>query len=338
MTWEGLWYHRRARWLSLLLLPVSWVYAWGARLNRARHRPQRVEGLTVISVGNIVAGGAGKTPFVIWLAQWARSAGKRVAVLSRGHGRRSTDILHLSGTSPVTSVEAGDEPALMHRRLPEVEVWVGSDRLELARLAKKHGADVAILDDGFQHHRLARDLDIVIVGDLGNQRALPAGPLREPLSVLQHAQVIIGRGGSAEGTPHTSHARHAAFQWELTAFVDEVGRTHPLHELQGVPLVALSGIARPAEFERQLTLAGAQVKAHAIFGDHHHFTDAELRTVRALAASHRARIITTEKDRERLGNRLDVLTTRYEVRPLSGLEHLAETLGWPVALVAGGKG
>ena len=336
MSFEALWYRKKWRLLSLLLLPLSWLYGLGAKLHRNFSRPQKVAGLQIVSVGNIVVGGAGKTPLVIWLAQWAQATGKRVVVLSRGYGRTSKELVHFNARSIPSVTTVGDEPALIARRCPGVEVWVGADRLELAQVALKHGAQIAILDDGFQHHRLARDVDVVIAGDLGNARLLPAGPLREPVSALKRAHVIVQRGDDDLQARDLSAPRVNA-QWEITGFTDEMGKAAQASQLSGLPVIAVSGIARPLEFERQLRALGADVKASLSFADHQNFSDADLRTIRALSTHHRARVITTEKDRERLGSRLEVLTTRYELRVTAGVSALSKVLGWPEDLVPHSK-
>src|SRR6185436_15940539 len=134
-----------------------------------------------------------KTPVVIFLAELAARAGKKVAVLSRGYGRASRADVRFDAANLLPASEVGDEPRLIAQRCPEATVWVGRDRAALARQARDAGAEVLLLDDGMQHRRLARDVDIVVVdaaAGFGNGRLLPAGPLREPLSQLSRASFV----------------------------------------------------------------------------------------------------------------------------------------------------
>ena len=313
MIWETLWYGPRTFWLSVLmvcLVPLSWVYSalvrlWHAQFDWGLRRPIRVEGATVVSVGNLVAGGAGKTPVVMYLATLAQGRGARVAVLSRGYGRRSKAVVHFSAAALPALDEVGDEPRLIARACPGVEVWVGADRVHCARSAVAAGATVLILDDGFQHRRLFRDVDILIDGGEGNGWVLPAGPLREPSAGRRRATLIWGR----DGRPGDVESRYVVESVRCPN-----GKVVELASLAGRAVVVLTAVARPQRVRKTVEDAGARVVALRAFPDHHAFTAEELRQVKAHAAEHMAVLVTTEKDAERLVvEKMHVLVQRVEV-------------------------
>lgn len=331
MSWEDLWYGRqpsfaRTAW-RLALSPLSGLYrlgvefdawAWRTGLRRA----VRVDGVRIISVGNLVAGGAGKTPVVMFLARWAQAVGHRVAVLSRGYRRESNAVLSLNSESLASASEVGDEPRLIARSCPGVQVWVGSDRVDLARRARQAGATLAILDDGFQHRRLTRDVDLVVVPPGAYGGVLPAGPLREAPTALARATVLWLRDGAQADHPRCVRTRHF-----ISAVRAPDGTTHALDSLSGAPVVALSGIARPEGFHSSVEQTGAVVAERFVFPDHHRFSARELATVRAAAKRHQARVLTTDKDRERLPEDFEAWSLVLDVELTDGLELLADTLG-----------
>lgn len=276
-------------------------------------RAQRVEGLQVVSVGNLVVGGSGKTPLVIFFARWAQATGKRVAVLSRGYGRRRSAPLRVDASALPDEVECGDEPRLIARSTG-VPVYVDADRVRAARRAKAEGNEVVILDDGFQHRRLARDVDLLIDVPEASAAVLPLGPCREGRQARRRATVV----------------------WNGPASVDPrgglvVSAVRGARSIAEQPVVALTGIARPRRFLHVLAELGARVVLHAGFADHHRFTTRELDRVRAEADRRSALIVTTEKDAERLpaGFPAVVIETRLSVT--GGLDTLARALGWPAA-------
>ncbi|MCY1021891.1 tetraacyldisaccharide 4'-kinase [Pyxidicoccus sp. MSG2] len=195
------------------LSALSWPYAAAVHLRRALYdagllRAERVEGLRVISVGNVNVGGTGKTPAVLHLAELLVRAGHKVGILTRGYGRGSREPLSFTGSEPLPSVEdAGDEPLLLARRCPQARLFVGADRVASAYRARdEFGLDTVLLDDGFQHRRLARDEDLVVVDEavgLGNGHMLPRGPLREPRSSLRRATLLWVRASSSAADTST---------------------------------------------------------------------------------------------------------------------------------------
>jgi len=302
----------------------------------------------VVSVGNLAVGGAGKTPVAMAIAGRLLAAGRRPAVLSRGYRAASSAPRVVSdGRGPrLGPAEAGDEPWLVARRLPGVAVLCGPDRAALAREAVgASGADVLVLDDGFQHRRLRRDLDVVVVdagNPWGNGHCLPAGPNREPRSALARAGLVWlthadrappgaldrlrGEALRATGRPPVE-SRHAPRE-----LVD--GRLEPAgspEALRGRRVGLLAGVARPESVRRTLEALGAEVAAVRAYPDHHPFTEAEVdEALAAAAAAGAGWLLTTEKDAVRLppGRAGDprVRALRIEAEVLAGEEALGEAL------------
>lgn len=274
-----------------LLWPASLVYAaitglWHLLFTLNLRRPTRIEGARVLSVGNLVVGGSGKTPVVIHLTNEALRAGHRVAVLSRGYGRQSTDVVEVRADRLPDVSACGDEPRLIARRCPGAVVWVGPSRVVLARRAVAAGANLLILDDGFQHRQLARDVDLLLDAGQGNGFLMPAGPLREAASHRARATHIWARDGRA-GDFHADHQVRSVRAPDGTRHTSLAGRRVAL----------LLGVARPERVIESVRALGgeiAQVLAHA---DHHVFTPAELAAARA---NPDLLVVTTEKDAERL--------------------------------------
>ncbi|WP_224370902.1 tetraacyldisaccharide 4'-kinase [Hyalangium versicolor] len=325
----------------MLLAPVtalSWGYGLGVRLRGALYDArvlsgERVEGLRVISVGNLNVGGTGKTPAVLHLAGMLIREGRKVGILTRGYGRRSKEPLIFTGAAPLPPVEeAGDEPLLLARRCPEARVLVGADRRALARRARDElGLEVVLLDDGFQHRRLARDEDLVVVDEaagFGNGRMLPRGPLREPLAALHRATLFWVRTATSAVSPLTPlPGPQVRTRYVPTAWVDPTGAQHPPEALSEVSVVALAGLARPGNFLRTLRQLGVRILDAALFPDHHRFTASELREVEARAVRLGARVVTTEKDAVRLPREFEAWTVRLGVEVLEGEELLRKALG-----------
>lgn len=283
MNWYG-----PPTWRTWLLAPLSFLYwcltrFWHALFDLGLRTPERIPGVTVMSVGNIVVGGAGKTPLIIHLANEAVAAGHRVAVLSRGYGRRRSEPCTFTAASLPTVDEAGDEPRLIARSCPAVTLFVDADRVAAARRAASAGFQLLLLDDGFQHRRLARDVDLVVDVGAGNGFVLPAGPLREPVAALRRATHVWKREVDVVTSVKTMRAPD--------------GTTHPL---SGAKVVLLLGVARPERVVESVTAAGASVLGLHGYRDHHAFTADEVARAQADAAAHSAILATTAKDAERL--------------------------------------
>jgi tetraacyldisaccharide 4'-kinase len=271
----------------------------------------------VISIGNLTVGGTGKTPLAILLGGMLKENGFRPAVLSRGYGRRggnSIGVVSDGGRVLMDHREAGDEPFLMSLLLPQVPVIVGANRLLTGKTAiEKLGADILILDDGFQNRGLYRDIDIVLLESsrpLGNGHLLPGGSLREHPRGLRRADIIVMTGSGREVdasmpdclqpllknvTPFFS-SRHKAL-----AIIDANRDARPLAFLQGKRIYAFSGIGKPHSFRRTIEDLGADLLGFEAFPDHHYYVASELDGITAHAKLLQADIIlTTEKDGARL--------------------------------------
>ncbi|MDQ7006175.1 MAG: tetraacyldisaccharide 4'-kinase [Acidobacteriota bacterium] len=330
-------------WLS----PVGRLYLAAAGWHHRRwdrRRPGRAP-LPVISLGNLAAGGTGKTPMTLWLAARLTAEGRKPAVVSRGYGgRRRKDPLVVSRGARIQATvdEAGDEAMMIARRQVAGLVVVARRRLEGCALARDEGADVAVLDDGFQHRALARELDIVLLDaadPLGGGRGLPAGWLREPPRGLARADVLILTRAPSELAAHTvplaAGALPAALRETLAALPAEhvppvLAATHrpgrllipgqdpaPPQRLAGERVLAVSGIARPETFRATLEGLRARVLDHLAWPDHHRFGTREAAAITRAAARCRARwIVTTEKDAVRWPEsapRPTVLTVDFEI-------------------------
>ena len=300
--------------LFCLSIPYALVMGVRAQLYRRGILNSRRLPRPVISVGNIVVGGTGKTPMTAWIAGYLMARGNKVAVLTRGYGGR------LEGQVAVVSDgvhrllepgDAGDEPCLLADLLPGLIVVMGSDRYRAGCLAMgQFSPDVFILDDGFQHLRLQRDLDIVLLDGTrpkGNGCTFPAGLLREPLSAIARADLAVftrSSGSDPEGLDLPAgmprcHARH-----QLTGFTAAKGSAlHPFSELQGRRGLAFAGIADPGGFFDSLEAAGVTLAATLAFPDHSSYGEDECAALARLKKSSRADfLITTAKDGVKLAS------------------------------------
>jgi len=281
------------------LNPLSGIYGGVVRArnelyDRGLLRSRRLQG-TVVSVGNLSAGGSGKTPFVILLGELLKVRGIKFDVLSRGYGRRSRGVRLVDPAG--LPQEFGDEPLLIARKL-QVPVVVGEDRYDAGRFAEsKFGAQLHLLDDGFQHRALARDFDIVLVTPQdANDRVLPSGRLREPLHSLRRADaIVLASGASAE-----SFSIDRKLIWRVRRGII------PLN-VPPRPLV-FCGIARPQNFVLQLRAANIEPVAEAFYRDHHAYNEKDIRDLRELKQrSEAGGFVTTEKDAVNLGGYLSAL-------------------------------
>jgi tetraacyldisaccharide 4'-kinase len=278
----------------LALLYGAVVGGRNALYERGILRSRALQG-PVVSVGNISAGGSGKTPFVILLGELLKARGIRFDVLSRGYGRGSRGVLLVDpGGMPR---EFGDEPLLLARRL-QVPVVVGEDRYEAGVFAEaRFGPQMHLLDDGFQHRGLARDFDIVLVTPEDERDSLlPSGRLRESLGALQRADaVVLTSGATAESFPVAGKT-----VWRLR-------RGMVAKDVPARPVV-FCGIARPKNFLLQLRAAGIDPIAEAFFRDHHAYTEKDVRDLlRLKEQSEAGGFVTTEKDAVNLGGYLEAL-------------------------------
>ena len=288
------WSRRSA--VSRLLAPLGWCYAAAGWWRWRRARPARV-GVPVVCVGNLVVGGAGKTPTVRALAQMLQDRAPHV--LTRGYGGRLAGPVRVDPARHAAA-DVGDEPLLLARDLP---VWVARDRAAGGLAAAAGGAGVILMDDGFQNPSLAKDVSLLVVDaeqGFGNGQCLPAGPLREPPGRgLTRADAIVLIG---EGAP--------ALAFEGPVFRARIVPTGDASAWRGRRVVAFAGIGRPDKVFATLRDLGAEVCATRAFADHHRYTAAELARLADLASAGAA-LVTTEKDHVRLpagwGDRVETL-------------------------------
>jgi len=307
------------------------IYAAIVRRRRERYarRPDLRQRLRrpVVSIGNLAVGGRGKTPMTAYVARTLLEMGERPAVLSRGYGRRDRPdgvvvVRDPDGIRADLS-RAGDEPLMLARQLSGVSVLTSPDRYIAGRLAEHHlGATVHVLDDGFQHLQLDRDVDLVIVAreDIARPRTLPFGRLREPLDTLIAADAILAADDDVAIEPQGP---------ELPVFrVRRAPLPTPPDER---PAVAVAGIAHPRRFFDELRASGWNLAAMLPFRDHHQYSAREWgRIVRTARSSGAARIVTTEKDELRLRQfrpfSVPVTAMRLDLEPQPA-EAFAEWLG-----------
>lgn len=281
--------------LAWLLLPVGWLFFAAAAIRRGLYRGGWLRGerlpVPVVVIGNITAGGSGKTPLGIWLANALQRAGRHPGVISRGYGRDGSAVRKVGAGD--TPNEVGDEPLLICRRT-QCPVFVGADRVAAARalLAAHPEVDVILADDGLQHYRLARDVEVAVLDARGamNGWPLPAGPLREPLGRLRDVDAVVMNGGAL--IPLAPLAGVPLFGMELAGErfqrIGDSPQTCVAADLRGKRLHAVAGIGDPPRFFAHLAALGLTCEAHG-FADHHRYAATDL----AFAGD---AIVTTEKD------------------------------------------
>lgn len=274
-------------------------------------------------MGNIVAGGTGKTPTVAWLARRLMTRGKRVAVLSRGYGGTFAGAVHVvsDGSSIcATPEEAGDEPLLLAHSIPGLIVVVGADRHQAGLVAQECcNPDIFILDDGFQHMGLYRDLNVLLLDcqrPLANGRTFPAGLLREPKAAHRRADLILltrCKDDQSASLPFTTDSPVCCSSHELSGYVPlNGGEMRPFSDLEGKRGLAFAGIADPDAFFSSLETVGVHPVATLAFSDHICYDDPEIAALcRLVAASRSEYLITTEKDAVKLHSHISRLGNVY---------------------------
>jgi tetraacyldisaccharide 4'-kinase len=276
-----------------LLAPLGAIYGAVAAWRMAR--PGVAAGIPVLCIGNLTAGGAGKTPAAMAVAQLLQQAGKRPFVLSRGYGGRLAGPVQVDAQAHGAG-DVGDEPLLLVRVAPTI---VAHDRVAGAQAARSAGADVIVMDDGFQNSSLKKDLSIVVVdgrGGIGNGRVFPAGPLRAPLSAQLEragALLVIGAGAGADAVIAAAPGL-PLFHGRLEPDAQGVAALRP-HKV-----LAFAGIGDPEKFFATLSEAGIDVAARQAFADHHRYRGAEADGLIARARREGLTLVTTEKDLARL--------------------------------------
>lgn len=312
--------------VARLLAPLGWIYA--AATARRLRRPGLVPSVPVICIGNLVAGGAGKTPVTLALAERLTARGLAVHVVSRGFGGSLDGPVRVDPARH-SAAEVGDEPLLLSAFAP---VWVAKDRAAGVTLAVAAGARVILMDDGFQNPAVKPSLAIVVADaakGFGNGRCIPAGPLREPVAVgLKRADLVLTIGDDA------AQDRFDAL-WGGAVPVPRVrGVLEPLRmgmDWQGEKVLAFAGIADPARFFATLRAEGATLVRGEAMADHAPLSETLLKRLEAEAASHEAQLVTTEKDAARLPPhwRMRVLTlvVRLKLQDWGPLDAALKRLG-----------
>ncbi len=271
--------------ISTTLLPLGWIYS-GLTAARLKFKKSGKVNIPVICLGNITAGGSGKTPTAVTLAKLLQKKGYHPYFVSRGYGGKLSDII-LTKDSTYTAAEVGDEPLILSRTAP---VSINPDRYQAALKAQEQGADIIIMDDGFQNPSLKKDISILIIDGgfgFGNLRPLPAGPLRENLqSGLKRANAAL-----IIGADKTNCAQEMK---NLPLFYGKIKEIEPPTKPTNV--IAFAGIGRPAKFYQSLENCGINIISRHDFPDHHFYTEKELRSLLNEAQEKKAELYTTAKD------------------------------------------
>lgn len=317
---------------------LSAVYGGVARLRRSwyERRPASRTRLPrpVVSIGNLSVGGSGKTPVVAAVARLLLAGGHRPAILSRGYGRRSSSNLVIvsEGSGPLVPVEeSGDEPQMLARDLAGVPVVVAADRARAGQAAiERFSPSVLILDDGYQHLRLERTVDLLVLsaGDL-EEKLLPLGRLREPLSAARGAHAILVYGSAQD-------AKDVAARVGVSRAFNVSTHILPLQPLltamppESARVVAVAGIARPGRFFDALRQQGHEVVRQHVFADHHWFSEADVRQVEQSAQETVVDcVVTTAKDAVRLERHRRAMRLPWAILPIGvSIEPGAEFESW----------
>ncbi|MEM8579354.1 MAG: tetraacyldisaccharide 4'-kinase [Pseudomonadota bacterium] len=286
MRAPGFWF-RPPGWQAALLAPLGALYAWGTARRLARGRRQQL-GVPVICVGGLNVGGTGKTPTCIALAERLRGRFLTPHIVTRGYGGTLEGPVRVDPARH-RAEQVGDEALLM---AAFADVWVAKDRAAGGRAAEAAGADVVLLDDGFQNPALHQDLSIVVVDSevgFGNGRCLPAGPLREPAKVgLARADLVVSVGGAFDGAPNVP---------QVQAALEPLETGMPW---EGLAVLAFAGIGRPEKFFATLRSLGARIVRAEALGDHERLSTVLLERLEREAMAQNAILVTTEKDAARL--------------------------------------
>ena len=318
--------------LYLLSLPYGWTvriraFLYSHGLKHSKHLP-----CPVISVGNLTLGGTGKTPLVMAMASGLATRGIRVAILTRGYKRKkAAGPVVIDGRSASISMEeSGDEAYLMGQRLKETPILVGKDRFATGQMAlQRFGVSGFLLDDGYQHLRLHRDLNVLLIDSnigFGDRHLLPRGILREPLTELRRASLVLFTKVEHAEPLHPLEDELRQLYPSLPVFhshYEPLGLIGPgeewedIHALQKKKVLLLSGVANPDYFSSLLKKCGSEVIKEELFPDHHHYTQKDLDSIKEKSKGTDG-IVTTEKDMVKFANldigHLPIRALRIEMR------------------------
>jgi tetraacyldisaccharide 4'-kinase len=292
------WYEQKTwqdKALKYAFLPLSWAYGALARKNFDLYHPVPME-KPVICVGNVVAGGAGKTPVVLSIADMLKEKGYNPHLLSRGYGGNESGPMQVSPGRD-TAFDVGDEALLLVEKAP---TWIAAKRALGAQAAMESGADIVVMDDGFQNAVIYKDFSITVIDGavgFGNRCIMPAGPLREPLRfALSRADafVIIGEDRTGAADIIRRHARKSDAETPILYAALVPDAANP--DVAGRAVFAFAGIGRPEKFKETLEAAGAHVEGWAAFPDHYPYEEEDLYEILAAAEARGLPLLTTEKD------------------------------------------
>jgi tetraacyldisaccharide 4'-kinase len=292
------------------------------RRRRMERRPQRQRRLSkpVISVGNLSMGGTGKTPVVAAIAQWLVFAGHRPSILSRGYGREDQADGVVVVDREASIAQTGDEPLMLSRQVPGATVCVSPDRYLAGTLAEKLGCTVHVLDDGFQHIELGRNLDILVTtaGEIPNGRVIPMGRLREPQDAASRAHFLVVTDATAGAASSEAWGLGISLSCGARRTLGEPSRIRDQGSgigdqgsgIRGSKILAVAGIARPDRFVTSLRDAGHNIVDAMTFPDHHRYSAKDLIAIEAKMKSAGAdAVLTTEKD----GVRFESLSPAFPI-------------------------
>ncbi|WP_169568581.1 tetraacyldisaccharide 4'-kinase [Sneathiella limimaris] len=294
--------NRNSIW-PVVLSPLSFIYGFASRVRFTGKRSKKVS-VPVICIGNVVAGGAGKTPVAMAVAEYLKQIGWKVHFLSRGYGGS------LAGPERVvldvhTADQVGDEPLLLATVAP---TWISRDRVIGAEAAIEAGAEIIVMDDGMQNPLLEKDITVLVLDGgygLGNGWLMPSGPLRERFSeALKKADFAVWVEGDLEQPLDVG---------TLPLFKARVVPHELQSELVGEKVIAFAGIGRPEKFFRSLRQAGAELVETVEFADHHAYSQEDIMNLVERAALHNAALVTTRKDYVRLSPEARMMTTVFDI-------------------------
>ena len=320
------WYNQRGSLLSALLAPAGWLYGLAGAIRQDRARPWQAP-IPIVCVGNLVAGGQGKTPTALSIGTALKAKGKNIQFLSRGYGGALTGPLLVDPASH-TAQDVGDEPLLLADIAP---TWVSVDRRAGVEAVHSMGAEIIVMDDGFQNPAVKKDLSIIVIdGEIGfgNGRLIPAGPLREGVAVgLSRAQavVIIGEDRFKLHDALIEIAQ-SSNQPPVDIFSAKLKPDSAAAALKDQKVYAFAGIGRPKKFFNTVLEIGADLVGAKSFDDHHPYTENEINTLLATAKQEDATLVTTAKDHVRLSAALKkdvaIVTVTLDWTDASALDSL----------------
>lgn len=277
--------------ISWLLLPFSLCYFLGFWARKKFTKPEKLS-IPIICIGNLTAGGAGKTPVALAIGEMLKEKCINAFYISRGYGGSQKEPLLVDAKIHDAKL-VGDEPLLLAQILPTI---VGKNRAQTANFAAQNGAEIIIMDDGFQNPTIHKDFSIIVVDrhlSFGNEKLLPAGPLREPVRAgLARADALIMVNPASFIPTHLPR--------KLPVFIARTRGKNSMRALSGKKIIAFCGIAHPQKFYTMLAESGAEIIAEKSFADHHHYTKNDVANLQEIARKESAVLVTTSKDAARL--------------------------------------